>query len=102
MFWIKESDLPKQERIRDFYKDFAVWKNGRCGVPKHFHRLTMSWYLNDPLKGEKPNVGCDENYEFWSLRDIKQGEELTVDSNIYSDHVQVKRKEARNTRRRPS
>ena len=50
----------------------------------------MSWYLNDARKGEKPNVHCNEDYEFWALRDIKPGEELTVDSRSYSDHPEPK------------
>ena len=87
MLWVKETDLPKQRHLREFYDDFALWKNGRCGVPKHFHRLTMSWYLNDPKKGERPNVVCDENYEFRASRGIKPGEELTVDSTSYSNHA---------------
>jgi hypothetical protein len=87
MRWVNADDLPKQKVLRSFYDDFAVWKGGRCGVPGHFHRLTMSWYLNDPRKGEKPNVVCDENYQFRSSRNIKRGEELTVDSTTYSDHA---------------
>jgi hypothetical protein len=102
MRWIKEDDLPKQKQVREFYDDFAVWKNGRCGVPRHFHRLTMSWYLNDPRKGEKPNVACDENYEFRALRNIKPGEELTVDSSTYSDHAKARAKSAKGSKRNGS
>jgi hypothetical protein len=97
MFWLKETELPKQKVLRKFYDDFAVWRNGRCGVPKHFHRLTMSWYLNDPMKGARPNVACDGNYEFRALRAIKPGAELTVDSTAYSDHT----KPSKRVRQRP-
>jgi len=47
----------------------------------------MSWYINDPKRGQKPNVVCDGNYDFRAARDIKEGEELTVDSTTYSDHA---------------
>ncbi len=87
MMWVSVDELPKRKELRKFYEDFAVWKHGRCGCPKHFHRLTMAWYLNDPPKGEKPNVECYENYEFRALRDIAPGKELTVDSSTYSDHA---------------
>lgn len=96
MLWVKDSDLPKQKQLRKFYDDFAVWKNGRYGVPKHFHRLTMSWYLNDPKKGEQPNVSCGKNYEFRASRNIKPGEELTVDSTAYSDHAKPEGRIAKN------
>jgi hypothetical protein len=86
MLWVKLENLPKQTALRKFYEDFGVWKNGRCGCPEHFHRLTMSWYINDPKKGQRPNVECDDGYEFLALRNINEGEELTVDSTSYSDH----------------
>ena len=50
----------------------------------------MSWYLNDPAPGTMPNVRCDDNFEFWALRDIQKNEELTVDSDTYSEHNKKK------------
>ena len=87
MLWVEESSLPKAPReIRKLYEDFPVIKGGRYGCPPTFNRLTMAWYLNEPISGERPNVGCDtDNYDFFALRDIKAGEELTVDYSKYSD-----------------
>jgi hypothetical protein len=93
MRWVGVEDLPKEKYLKEFYDRFGVQKNGkdgrpkRYGCPRNFHRLTMSWYINDPLPGKKPNVRCDENYDFWALRDINEGDELTVDSRTYSDHA---------------
>lgn len=93
MLWVEANRLPKDKQLRQLYDDFAVVKNGkharpkRYGCPTHFQRLTMSWYLNEPKPGEKPNVRCDENYEFIALRNIRNGEELTVDSTTYSVSV---------------
>ena len=89
---------PKTKALREFYRRFAIVKNGkngkpkRYGCPRNFHRLTMSWYINDPRRNEKPNVLCDDNYDFRALRDIDEGEELTVDSTTYSDHEKPKGK----------
>jgi hypothetical protein len=83
MVWVEQKKvrrLPKD--VRRLYKDFAVLKDGRFGCPGSFNRLTMSWYLN---KSERPNVKCVEGYNFEALRNIKQGEELTVDYSTYSD-----------------
>jgi hypothetical protein len=105
MLWVNSDLLPKERDLRKLYDDFAVVKNDAkegirsFGCPPSFHRLTMSWYLNDPKPGEKPNVRCDDNLEFWSLRDIKRGEELTVDSRTYSDHESPKVKAKRNPRK---
>jgi FRG domain len=100
MRWVKIEDIPKQQHFRRFYDDFGVWKDGWCGIPKHFHRLTMSWYLNDPSTGEKPNVICDQYYDFWASRDINPGEELTVDSRSYSAHAKPTNPNATRTGRK--
>lgn len=95
--WVKVQDLPKEKAIRKLYDDFAIIRIGagdrptRYGCHQNFHRLSISWYINDPKPGDKPNVICDpDNYEFRALRDIEPGEELTVDSNTYSDHGKLK------------
>jgi len=83
MIWIEKADLgtlPK--KIQQLYNDFAVLKDGRYGCPLSFNRLTPSWYLNN---SKKPNVRCDENYDFVALRTIKAGEELTTDYSTYSE-----------------
>jgi hypothetical protein len=96
MRWVRADELPKEAVLREFYERFAVVKKDKnrqpkwYGCPRNFHRLTMSWYINDPKPTEKPNVRCDENYDFWALRDIKEGTELTVDSDSYSDHAKLK------------
>jgi len=47
--------------------------------------MTISWYVNEPRSGEKPNVRCGRNDLFYALRDIKAGEELTVDYKTYNE-----------------
>ena len=42
--------------------------------------------LNEPKRGQHPNVGCDvESYDFFALKDIEAGEELTVDYSKYRE-----------------
>jgi len=86
MVWIEKkkiSDEPKE--IKKLYEDFCVTrkKKGRIeyGCPENFNTLTVAWYLNH---SEKPNVYCGKDYLFYSLRDIKKGEELTVNYSTYS------------------
>lgn len=57
-------------------------KDNKYGCPKNFNQLTIAWYLNNSTD---PNVGCDSNYNFFALRNIKKGEEITADYSTYSD-----------------
>jgi SET domain len=83
MVWIEEGSLPKTPlEVRRLYDDFAVIKGKRYGCPPSFNRLTIAWYLND---SKKPNLRSDADYEFFALRDVEPGEELTVDYSTYSD-----------------
>ena len=95
MLWVDEttakSDRQKNPAIRSLYRDFPVYKkgvhgkDGKFGCPANFNRLTVSWYINEPKRSGQPNVRCNENYDFYALKDIKAGEELTVDYSEYSD-----------------
>jgi SET domain-containing protein len=87
MIWVKESELPRVPRsTRHLHEDFAVFKIDRAngergyGCPANFNRLTVSWYLNHSAK---PNLRCDENYNYFAFRDIHAGEELTVGYSAY-------------------
>ena len=52
--------------------------------PDNFNNLNVGWYLNESK--ENPNVRCDDNYDFYALRDIKKDEELTVDYATFSEY----------------
>jgi uncharacterized protein len=83
IYWIDEAyirQLPKN--LRRLYEDFCIIKNGKYGCPQNFNNLTMGWYLND---SSNPNVAMDEDYNLYAIRDIAEGEELTIDSSKFSE-----------------
>lgn len=83
IIWVDGKDvavLPLS--IKRLYEDFAIIKDDRYGCPVSFNKLTPGWYLND---SDRPNVRVDENYEMFALRDISEGEELTIDSAQFSE-----------------
>jgi hypothetical protein len=89
MLWVSESDFKRAPlAIRRLYRDFSVFKKeaNTFGCPTNFNRLTISWYLNEPKRGDKPNVYC-KNYDFYAARKINAGEELTVNYPEYSDSM---------------
>jgi SET domain-containing protein len=83
LVWINKSSLrglsPEEKRL---YDDFCIILGNRYGCPKSFNELTPAWYFNESAA---PNVGTDNLYRFYALRDIRKGEELTVDYDAYSD-----------------
>ena len=81
--WIKRKQvmaLPRE--IKKLYEDFCIFRGDKVGCPSNFNRLTVAWYLNE---SHHPNVGNDEDYAFYALRNIKAGEELTLDYSKFSD-----------------
>jgi len=82
ILWTEKRFLPKSRAMKKLYDDFCIIKGGRYGSPTCFNRLTAAWFLNE---SKKPNIRCGENYDFLALRDIRSGEELTVDYSTYSD-----------------
>lgn len=70
------------EPTRKLYHDFAVLEDGEWACPSSFNDMTMAWYLNHSTT---PNCIPLNGLGFWTARDIKQGEELTVDYTSYSD-----------------
>jgi hypothetical protein len=74
--WRPEKSLPKTGAMRRLYDDFSVVVDGYYGTPPSFNRLTPAWFMSD---SKKPNVEINEDYDFYALRDISIGEELSAD-----------------------
>ena len=92
IIWMKKSALKLDEmpqEIRQLYDQFCLIKNKgeTYGCPKSFNLMTIAWYLNH---SKTPNVGCDRDYTFYALRDIKKGEELTADYQTYNQFASAK------------
>jgi hypothetical protein len=81
--WVhKKSTEGIPRTLRELYDDFCIIKGDKYGCPRNFDALTISWYLNC---SREPNVAADKEYRFYTVQDIKAGEELTVDYDTYSD-----------------
>ncbi len=89
IIWLNEEEihlatLPPE--VKELYTDFSVIVKDQdvtiFGCPKSFNNMPISWYLNH---SSTPNVICDKQYNFYTIREIKKGEELTVDYATYSD-----------------
>jgi len=89
LVWKRKSDLKLDQlpqEIRRFYDQFCLIKDKgeTYGCPKNFNLMTVAWYLNH---SKTPNVGCDQDYTFFALRNIRDGEELTADYHTYNEFL---------------
>lgn len=83
--WIPRSKVAKlPKEIRRFYDDFCILKGDEYGCPRNFNLMTIAWYLNHSAR---PNVRCNDDFRFVALRDIRRGEELTVDYRTFSEGI---------------
>jgi len=86
MVWVNRTEVQRKSgEIRRLYDDFCVQDDGKYGCPNGFNNLTVAWYINEPPEGTEPNVECRDEYDFFAVRDIEVGEELTVDYSTYSE-----------------
>jgi SET domain-containing protein len=60
------------------FRKYSIQFPDGFSSPKNFNRMSIGWYLNH---SEKPNSFCDEHYEYFSQRDIKKDEEITINYN---------------------
>jgi len=84
MRWINKSQLKNlDDAHQKLYDDFCVSKGQKLGCPQNFNSLTIGWYLNESKND--PNVQCNNNYDFITIRNIKRGEELFTDYSEFSE-----------------
>jgi uncharacterized protein len=88
LIWVPRAELERSglsDSERALYHDFGIGRGDAIGCPANFNSLTPGWYLNRPAPGAAANVGTDSTFVFTALRDIAEGEELTVDYASFSD-----------------
>jgi SET domain-containing protein len=87
MVWVNAKEIQNlSPKIKQLYDDFCVIKNNKTiyGCPANFNQLTMAWYMNH---SENPNVEIDPEYNFTTKQQIKDGEELTINYNDFSESI---------------
>ncbi len=63
------------KKVKMPFVKYCVRKRGMYIAPLDFARMAVGWYLNNSTK---PNA-YHRNYRYCALRDIKKGEEITID-----------------------
>lgn len=85
LVWVEQKNVSRlSSGLKKLYEDFAVVRSNKYGCPTNFNQLTPAWFVNH---SKQANIACDKNYNFYAIKNIKKGEELTVDYDSYSDKI---------------
>ena len=75
-----ETDVP------DFFRQFCLGRGNILRCPQDFGRMEIGWHLNH---SRTPNAK-HRGYRYYALRDIKQGEEITIDYDTLGEPEEEK------------
>lgn len=82
-----DSSTRKKEDVPDFFRQYCIIDEGdTLACPKDFGCMEVGWYLNH---SKMPNA-YHRNYDYYALRDIKAGEEITIDYNTLGESEEAK------------
>ena len=69
----------RKEDVPEFFRQYCRDKgDNTLFCPQNFGCMEIGWYLNH---SETPNVYEEPGFDYFALRDIKKGEEITIDYN---------------------
>lgn len=83
IIWIRKSKLKNVSgEMRRLYTDYCVLKEKQYGCPDSFNRINISWYLNH---SSQPNASVNSSFHAFATRNIKKGDEITLDYRSFMD-----------------
>lgn len=75
------------ESVPAAFRSYCLEREGKLICPPDFGEMAIGWYLNH---SSNPNAHRDENYRWHAARDIKEGEEVTINYNSLEEPDQAK------------
>lgn len=83
----RKSVLRKKEDVPELFRQFCLDRGETLLCPKDFGCMEIGWHLNH---SKDPNADHDDNYNYHALRDIREGEEITIDYNSLEEPEESK------------
>ncbi len=80
------SVIRDKKDVPEFFRQYCVDRGEKLQCPKDFGAMEVGWYLNH---SKTPNA-YHGNYDYYALRDIKEGEEITIDYNSLEEPEESK------------
>ena len=80
------SAIRKKEDVPEVFRKYCIYRRNTLVGPKDFGRMDIGWHLNH---SSSPNA-YHRNYDYYSLRNIKAREEITIDYNALEEPEEAK------------
>jgi len=80
------SNIRKKEDVPEILQQYCIFRKDYLICPRDFGHMSFGWYINH---SKTPNA-YHHNYLYYALRDIKAGEEITIDYNSLEEPEEVK------------
>lgn len=83
-YFISWKDFRKLDKItKNKMVDYCVETPNGLYTRKEFNYMSLPWHMNHNCNN---NVGCDNHNNFIAVRNIKKGEELTLDYGLFMSY----------------
>lgn len=76
-----------KDTVPEVFQQFCMDRGDELICPKDFGHMYVGWYLNH---SKSPNAFRDDDFKWYALRDIKAGEEITIDYNSLEEPIEAK------------
>ncbi len=88
LFRDEDTHVPtrNKEDVPEIFRQYCLSHENVLFCPKDFGHMEIGWYLNH---SKNPNAYHRE-YTYYALRDIKSGEEITIDYNSFGEPEEMK------------
>ncbi len=84
---VEVSGLREKKSVPNFFQEYCIDRDEMLRCPKDFGCMEIGWYLNH---SKTPNA-YHKNYDYYALKDIKAGEEITIDYNLLGESEEAKK-----------
>jgi len=80
----------EKDSVPEVFQSYCLqYGNGKVICPKDFSRMSVEWFINHASQAEATVVSKDGVHHY-AARDIKEGEEITIDYNVFNEDENLK------------
>lgn len=73
------------EDVPKLFRQYCLgYENGKLICPKDFGQMSLEWYINHAAR-ETATATSKDGIHHYAARDIKAGEEITIDYNLFNE-----------------